>query len=41
MSKEEEVTHWYLKDFLSVIKHMNPYGNLPSWRLARWTQARL
>lgn len=41
MCKQEEVTHWYLKDFLSVVQHLNPDGNLPSWRLARRTQARL
>lgn len=34
-------THWYLEDFLSVIKHLNPDGDLTSWRLARGTQARL
>lgn len=41
ISEEEEVTHRYLKDFLSVIEHLNPYGDLASWRLARWAQARL
>lgn len=26
-------THRYLEDLLQVVKHLNPYGDLPSWRL--------
>lgn len=33
------ITHRYLEDFLCVIEHLNPYGDLSPWRLGRRTQA--
>lgn len=35
------ITHRYLEDFLCVIEHLHPYGDLSSWSLGGRTQARL
>lgn len=33
------ITHRYLEDFLCVIEHLHPYGDLLPWRLSGRTQA--